>query len=118
MSSVAFPYRTLSGSAEVPAIGATFFLPRQPPSRDVAMMGTQIARRCVNKLASCLLRHRSAGQLLHGPDRFGGVGGVKNRCAGDQDFCPGANQLRDVVRTDSPVDLNPEVAIITLSNSF
>src|ERR1700692_998236 len=48
MSLAALEYRTLSGSAEVPATGATFFLPRHPAS-SVALNATrQIVRPCFN----------------------------------------------------------------------
>ena len=86
MSSVAFVYRTLSGSAEVPVAGAAFFLPRQPPNRDAVIIRTHTARNCFNKFASCFLCQRSTGQLLQGPDRFGNVGGVEDGSAGDQNF--------------------------------
>ncbi len=31
---------------------------------------------------------------------------------------PGADDIRHIVRTDSPIDFNPERMIIALSNSF
>src|SRR6267142_1629600 len=116
MSSLAFVNKTLSGSAEVPATGAAFFFPRQPPSSDAVKIKTQIARPCFNNFASRLLCQRPSGHLLHGPDRFGSIGGMKNGRAGNQNFGASPDQFHYVVRTDSPVDLDPERQIIALSN--
>src|SRR5580704_19723281 len=61
-----------------------------------------------------LLGQSFAGQMHHRTNGLGWVGGMKYRCARNQDLCPGANDFSDVFRTDPPVDLDAEVVIMPL----
>src|SRR5712691_7528848 len=100
MSSVARLKRTLSGSAEVPATGAVFFLPKQPPSSAAAKIDMPILPMPLvfTTLASHSLRQRFAGNLLHRSHCLGRVGGVEDGSPRHQDFGAGANHIHDIIR--------------------
>src|ERR1700674_4971946 len=128
MSSVALAYRTLSGSAEVPAIGAAFFLPRQPANSVAARTAIQIVRlyftfyliaRAPSRARTLsLLCQRPAGHLLHRSDCLSGVWGVKDGSSGNQNFSAGSNQISHIFRADSPIHFDAKRLIISLPTQF
>src|ERR1700752_4602751 len=97
MSTVALSYRTLSGSAEVPATGAAFFLPRHPVKREIASAARHIIRPGFNFFfspnASDFLRQGPVGCVLHGPDGLGDIGGMENGGTSNKNFGASSNQL-------------------------
>src|SRR5690348_6991775 len=100
MSSVDLVYKTLSGSAELPAASAAFFFPKQPPRKVATITTSHNVRVCLNNFASSLLCQCSAGHLPQGPDSCCSIGGMKNRSARNQNFGAGSDQFRDILRTN------------------
>src|ERR1700740_3481009 len=119
MSVVAFSKRTLSGSAEVPATGASFFLPKQP-ARSVAPMATKpiVLPSFRFILVSNPLCESPFRRVLHCTDGLRGVGRMEDRASRNQNFSAGSNEIDNVFGTHPPTDFDPEGIIIALSNSF
>src|SRR5713101_5534818 len=122
MSAVALSYRTLSGSAEAPATGAAFFLPRHPVKREIPSATRHMIRPGFNFVfspnASDFLRQRPVGCVLHGPDGLGDIRSMENGGTSNKNFGARSNQFCHVFRPDAPIDFDPEGMIIALSNSF